>query len=92
MIPIPCTKCGYCLPCPNGVSIPGIFAFYNNGFIYDDMKSSQFMYSRFLPDKEKAKNCTGCKICEKKCPQKIAISQLMPKMKEVLDEGRIDLK
>ena len=23
--PIPCTKCGYCMPCPNGVNIPGQF-------------------------------------------------------------------
>ena len=33
--PIPCTKCEYCLPCPNGVAIPRVFAAYNEGMMYD---------------------------------------------------------
>ncbi|MCJ7703359.1 MAG: aldo/keto reductase, partial [Anaerolineales bacterium] len=33
--PIPCTKCNYCLPCPNGVNIPRNFDFYNQGIMYD---------------------------------------------------------
>ncbi len=26
---IPCTACGYCMPCPYGIDIPGVFAHYN---------------------------------------------------------------
>ncbi len=26
---IPCTKCNYCMPCPNGVNIPGNFDLFN---------------------------------------------------------------
>ena len=29
--PIPCTKCGYCLPCPHGVNIPVNFELYQRG-------------------------------------------------------------
>jgi len=27
--PVPCTKCGYCLPCPNGIEITTIFELFN---------------------------------------------------------------
>ncbi len=26
---IPCTSCNYCMPCPYGINIPGVFAHYN---------------------------------------------------------------
>lgn len=27
--PLPCTACEYCMPCPYGINIPGIFQHYN---------------------------------------------------------------
>ena len=36
--PIPCTGCGYCQPCEQGVDIPRIFEFYNNGIMHEEMK------------------------------------------------------
>ncbi|MCX5779736.1 MAG: aldo/keto reductase, partial [Firmicutes bacterium] len=38
---IPCTQCGYCLPCLNGVNIPKNFELYNNGIMYDDMQTAR---------------------------------------------------
>ena len=75
---IPCTKCGYCLPCPQGVDIPGVFELYNNGVIYNDMAASKFSYGRFFQETERASACAQCGQCEEKCPQKIEISKLMP--------------
>lgn len=77
-IPIPCTKCGYCMPCPNGVDIPANFELYNNGFIHEDMRTARNTYTRFMNEKERASACVQCKECEEKCPQKIRISELMP--------------
>jgi hypothetical protein len=81
---IPCTKCGYCLPCPHGVNIPGVIELYNNGIIYNDMASSKFAYGRFFQETERASACIACKECEKKCPQGLEISKLMPFIDEKL--------
>ncbi len=81
---VPCTKCGYCMPCPQGVDIPGIIELYNNGIIYNDMGSSKFIYGRFFPEGERASACIQCKMCEEKCPQGIEISKLMPEIDEKL--------
>jgi len=36
---IPCTACQYCMPCPYGINIPGVFAHYNKcineGYVVD---------------------------------------------------------
>jgi predicted aldo/keto reductase-like oxidoreductase len=84
---IPCTGCSYCLPCPNGVNIPRVFGFYNDGFMYEDLKTTRALYGRFLEENERAGVCIQCKACEEKCPQKIPISEWMHKAHAVLAEG-----
>lgn len=88
MVPIPCTECGYCMPCPNGVDIPGNFEIYNNGFIHEDVRTARNNYSRFVPEKERASACQQCIACEEKCPQNIKISEQMRKVHSVLGEGK----
>ncbi|MEI7641394.1 MAG: aldo/keto reductase [bacterium] len=85
---IPCTKCNYCMPCPSGVNIPHNFALYNEGLVYEDPGAPRFTYERWTDPKERANQCTQCKICEEKCPQKIEISDWMPKVHAVLGEGK----
>jgi hypothetical protein len=81
---VPCTKCGYCLPCPQGVNIPGVLELYNNGIIYGDMSASRFVYGRFFQEAERASACIQCGECVEKCPQGIEISKLMPSVHEKL--------
>ncbi len=83
-MPVPCTKCNYCLPCPSGVNIPRNFELYNDGVIYDEMGGARFSYSNFMGEKERAGQCTQCRTCEDKCPQKIEISALMPEVHKTL--------
>jgi predicted aldo/keto reductase-like oxidoreductase len=87
-IPIPCTKCGYCLPCPNGVNIPRNFELYNDGYIHDDPRTGGFLYARFLTESERASACLQCGACEKLCPQEIPVSEWMPKVHAVLGERK----
>jgi hypothetical protein len=41
-----------------------------------------------MTEKERAKACKQCKKCEEKCPQKIPIGELMPKVHALLGEGK----
>lgn len=81
---IPCTKCGYCMPCPNNVDIPENFSLYNDGIIYNDLNSSSLKYNNFFDKSKRADLCIHCKECEEKCPQKIPISDWMTKIHKKL--------
>jgi len=84
---IPCTKCSYCQPCPNGVNIPFCFEIYNDAFLHEDMATARMWYEIFLGNGARGKNadaCIGCRDCESRCPQKIPISEWMPKVHEFL--------
>ena len=43
---IPCTRCLYCQPCPNGVLIPQIFELFNNGVVSQQMWMSHTLYNK----------------------------------------------
>lgn len=78
---IPCTGCRYCMPCPQGVDIPRMFALYNeyalshygDGFIESYEEETQYQSS----------HCIACGQCKKRCPQKIDISTRMNEITEL---------
>ncbi len=72
IFPVACTGCNYCVPCPQGVAIPNIFALYNEAKIYDEYEKNNKSYSNFS-DKAKADNCIECGECEAACPQNLSI-------------------
>ncbi|MFO7964632.1 MAG: aldo/keto reductase [Desulfobacterales bacterium] len=81
--PIPCTDCGYCMPCSSGVDIPHVFAKYNDAFIYDDPRTARFRY-RQIPKENWADKCVDCEECVEKCPQEILINEWLKKVHEYL--------
>lgn len=83
-IVIPCTRCGYCMPCPNGLDIPVNFELFNYANAFDDVPSAQFRYRAFLPEAQRSSSCMNCGICEPLCPQNIAIAEWMPKVSALL--------
>jgi len=81
---VPCTACGYCLPCPSGVNIPECFESFNIAHMYDSADLARGRYE-FLckggPDAPAfASACTECGACEAACPQAIVVSA---RLKEV---------
>ena len=86
--PIGCTRCKYCMPCPNGVNIPDVFEYYNRVGMYDSLEPTRVLYGRFMPEGQRAKNCIQCGVCMEKCPQHIQISDWMPVIEDVLSNGK----
>jgi uncharacterized protein len=77
---VPCTACGYCQPCPNGVTIPEVFSLYNSAVMFDSKKSSAEWYlNGVVKGGHGADKCIECGACESQCPQAIAIIE---KLKE----------
>ena len=77
---IPCTRCGYCIPCPEGVDIPRILHLYNDGLMFEVMDRSATDYLRFVPEENKADLCVVCGECQEKCPQDITIPDWLEKI------------
>jgi predicted aldo/keto reductase-like oxidoreductase len=86
LCPIPCTRCGYCMPCPQGVDIPENFDVYNQGVMYDKPDHARRSYG-FIDEENRADACIACLECEDQCPQSIPISDWMVHVHEVLAEG-----
>ncbi|MBR2672285.1 MAG: aldo/keto reductase [Oscillospiraceae bacterium] len=76
-----CTGCRYCMPCPKGVDIPGIFRSYN--LMYTESKrEGRFQFAQTVgltKEPAFASQCIGCGKCEQHCPQGIDIRE---KLKE----------
>ncbi len=75
-IKVSCTACGYCMPCPSGVNIPGNFSYYNDFYLFSSQAArdtTNRLYNHFIKESEKPSSCIECGQCEDKCPQGIAI-------------------
>ncbi len=75
LMPIPCTACEYCLPCPQGVAIPRIFGVYNEAIMYEDLPGARNAYDNWIEAAERADLCVECRQCEEQCPQGIEITE-----------------
>ena len=85
--PIPCTKCGYCMPCPNGVDIPRNFELLNNA---TTLKGNSAVLCRnlyqLLPEAARASACVECGQCQEKCPQAIDIPATLARVHEAFSD------
>ena len=82
-----CTGCGYCMPCPKGVDIPGTFAAYNR--VYQESKfrglKEYFMCTAARKTSTAASNCIGCGKCERHCPQGLPIRDHLSSARKELE-------
>ena len=83
---VPCTNCQYCMPCPYGIDIPGVFKHYNGcvseGEIAQSTEQKDFRklkkkylasYDKAIASVRQADHCISCGQCMPHCPQSIQI-------------------
>jgi uncharacterized protein len=80
---VKCTACEYCLPCPNGVAIPGVFRAMNQATAFNYPKAVRNQYG-WIPEAHRASACIECGECMDKCPQKIDIITELKRANEYL--------
>ncbi|MDR3133611.1 MAG: aldo/keto reductase [Prevotellaceae bacterium] len=96
---IPCTDCQYCMPCPYGIDIPGIFTHYNRcvneGNIPKDAQDENYRrarraflvsFDRGIPKERQFSHCIGCSLCSWKCPQRIPIPENMERLDKLVEQ------
>ena len=82
-----CTGCGYCMPCPKKVDIPGTFSAYNKRYTDSKFRGliEYVMCTALRKDSTSAANCVECGLCEKHCPQGIKIRQELKHARKELE-------
>lgn len=93
-----CNDCKYCMPCPYGIDIPGIFRHYNDlvneGKIaqkgqeeYKKLRREYLLsYNRAIPTLRQADHCIGCRHCVPECPQSINIPNELHRIDAYVEE------
>lgn len=101
---VPCTNCGYCMPCPNGVNIPTINRLVNEAAYWGTVQNPIVLYfygslaktpeelEQKRAEGEEAEGaqtlCIQCGECLEKCPQEINIPDIMEKANLIFKDGK----
>ena len=82
-----CTGCGYCMPCPKNVDIPGAFAAYNRRFAEGKFwaEADYVICTALRKNSTAASNCIGCGKCERHCPQGIPIREQLSAVQKTME-------
>lgn len=78
-----CRRCGYCLPCPQGIDIPSNFLMEGYYTRYNLKEWSQTRYASMSPN---ASDCIECGICQTKCPYDLPIINMLKNVVGVFDK------
>jgi len=82
-----CTGCGYCMPCPMHVDIPGTFAAYNRRYSEGRFwgLKDYAICTAMRATSTAASNCIRCGKCEPHCPQQIQIREMLGLAKKEME-------
>ena len=69
-----CHRCDYCQPCTMGIPISSVM---NSKGVYKRMPPERFFTPSMDEAIEKASKCSDCGECEKRCPYKLQIREMI---------------
>ena len=70
---VPCTGCGYCIPCPVGVDIPRHFQMFNRLKLGVDPNRIKNEFTHLKKSPASWNECFECHRCQRVCPQHIKV-------------------
>ena len=103
---VQCNLCQYCMPCPYGIDIPGIFKFYNSAVnegrvaVKETQEQKEYRrlkrryileYNKSIPTIRQADHCAGCNQCIEHCPQKINIPRELQRIDKDIETLKRDI-
>jgi predicted aldo/keto reductase-like oxidoreductase len=68
-----CHRCQYCMPCEQGVQIPGVLIFKGFAKRFSQQVATEWMEKAM----QSVEECIECGECEEKCPYNLAIIDLL---------------
>ena len=84
-----CTACGYCMPCEQGVDIPGNFSLLNQAALFGREAWARQQYARLQNHRDGDKSaaaCQQCGECVPKCPHNVPIIEQLEQVATALSE------
>lgn len=75
-----CRRCGYCLPCPQGIDIPSCFVF--EGY-FDRYGLAVWAQDRYENMSRHASECIECRLCVTRCPYNLDIPLKLKRVERI---------